>query len=225
VSPATETWQLSNKAALAFKHDLAGTSQDCTIDPGNLKMWQEADRLHLSITPLTMTTDIAGLFVDAKIDERLEMLLLPKTGDPTAMVFMLNNVDPQAPVTSHHWSTNSEIIISVIGAVLTAAGVALSVVGFRGPLQRCGLTPTMAKIWSRVIAGIVGTGIVAITALAAQAIVWARDGNAEEIPDIGPLVRTALGRIKWPGETKTTFVATAGHFANGVHLTIAPRFT
>ena len=221
----TQTWQISNKAGLEFKHELNGKDQDCTIDRGNLKVWQDADRLHMTLTPMTMTTDILGLYVDAQIDERLELVLVPKPNDPDAMIFMLNNVDPQAPVTSHRLSTGSEIAVAVIAAVLAAAGIALSIVGFKGVLTRCGLTANSAKIWSRVIAGIVGSGLIVITELAAHVIVWARNGEVQNLPDLGPLVSTSLGRIKWPGATKTKYVATTGQFANGVLLAVDPRFT
>ncbi|MGH6909890.1 MAG: hypothetical protein ACREE0_10770, partial [Phenylobacterium sp.] len=198
---------------------------DCTIDRGNLKVSQDANRLHMTLTPMAMTTEVLGLYVDAQIDERLEMVLVPKPDDPDSMIFMLSNVDPQAPVTSARLSTGSQIAVAVIAAVLAAAGIVLSVVGFKGVLTRCGLTANSAKIWSRVIAGIVGSGLLVITELAAQAIVWARNGQVEKLPDIGPLVSTSLGRIKWPGATKTKYVATAGQLANGILVTVDPRFT
>ncbi|MEW5685311.1 MAG: TULIP family P47-like protein [Pseudomonadota bacterium] len=221
----SETWEISNKTGLTFQHELKDVERTSTIDSGNLRIWQEADRLGMTITPLTMETELAGLFIDAKIDERMEMTLVAKQGAPDSKVFLLNNVDPRAPVVSHHMSDDAVIGAAVVGGIVAAAGIALGVVSFKGTLMaRAGLSSQAAKILARVIAAIVA-GVGLLLAFVSQVISSIRNGTVEDIPDIGPLLSTSLSRLQWPGATKTQYVATAGQFANGVLLTIDPQIS
>ncbi len=221
-SLSQQSFQLTNIADLAFKHELDGTEEPCTIAAGKLKLWQEADRLYMTVQPMTMNTSTSGLLLDANISETMEMSLVAKPNDPDSQIFMLSNVDPQAPDVSPRFTIGAQAGAVAVGAIVLLGSIILGVVGFRGPLQRCGLSAQGAKVWSRVIAAIVA--VVGLTvALVPQIITWAREGQVKNIPDIGPLINTPLRRISWPGGMKTKFVARDGRFANGILLTVDPR--
>lgn len=213
---------LTNNVALSYKQPVEGVDRICTIDNGKLSARLGGNRLVISVSPLTVETSLAGLLVDAQIVENLELSLVPIPGKTDAKILMLENVDAQDPVMSHHYTGTSVISMAVIGALIAIVGLVLMVVSFKGPLARR-LTTISAKIISRVIAAAVaGAGLLIGTILVI--IQAAVPENVDELPSIDPLLNAAIGRFDWPAGATVRFAATSGSFANGILMAVEPKF-
>lgn len=213
---------LTNNVALSYKQAIEAVDRTCTIENGQLSARLGGNRLVLNVSPLTVETSLPGLLVDAQIVENLELSLKAIPGKADAKIFMLENVDAQAPVMNHHYTGTSVISMAVIGALIAIVGLVLMVVSFSGPLARK-LTATSAKIISRVIAAAVaGAGLLISTILVI--IQAAVPNNLDELPSIDPLLNMAIGRFNWPTGTTVRFAATSGSFANGILMAVEPKF-
>lgn len=214
--------QLRNANALSFHHDLDGASQPATIAAHGLNVSLDGDTLTLDLKPLNVQTKYAGVSLNANIAEDMTMSLVPKTGDPSQMVFILTNANPSTPDVTAQLSEGAQIASAVLSILIFALTAALTVLTFKGPLAQR-LSTRAAKIWARVIA--VAAGVVGLVIANVEGwIALAQQGETHDLPDFAPLITAGLGGITFPGGTQVRFNATAGQFANGMLITIAPQF-
>lgn len=218
------TMQVRNSAALRFKHDLDGEQRVATLAAQALNVSLNGDTLSLKMTPMNVETTHPGFTLDAKIQERLTMSLIDKPDTPGAKFFALTNSAPQEPevtVVMAPWVTVTMAVATALALVLAGA---LAVVSFKGPLMsKMGLSSQSAKIWARVLAG-VGGAVGFVGSMAPEWMKLALEGQTHQIPEFAPFLTAGLGNIRWPDGTQAVFVAAEGQFANGMLITIDPKF-
>jgi Clostridium P-47 protein len=216
------TPKLRNRKALDFKQDLDGAQRGAHVRAEGLDFSFEGERLRLRLAQ-NVATHVAGLSLDATIDQAYIAILMDKPDASGETVFLLANDGhrkPEVTVVREPWVTGVQAAAESLVLALTAA---LAVVSFRGPLMRqLDLDTQAARIWARVIAAVfavVGTTLVGIP----NYIEWALQGQVHSFPDFGKFLNKAyLDRIGWPGGETTQFQPTTVSFANGLQIAIEP---
>lgn len=211
---------VTNRVPLSTSLDVDGKSRTCTIDAGNLKSWLDGRFLHMTLKPMTVSTDISTVFIDATILEQLELSLLPLASAPGASNFVLNSVDPQISLSK----SNSEglTIGTIIGGVaVTLLLGALAVWTPKGVFMNVlKLSERSAKIWARVVVAAAGVAAGLGVALGPYLATKLRNSDVNEVPSLDPLLDAALGALQWPEGGRTKFVATSATFANGIMMAV-----
>lgn len=223
-----ESSRLRNVGELRFQQECDGKPRDATLAANALTLTLEGEELHFKMTPLNVTTGYPGLSLNATIEERLKMDLLEKTSAtasvPGPKFFALTAVSSQPPQVEAVASTGLKITEAAVALIAFALTAALTVKGFKGPLMRkWELSEKSAKLWSRIIA----VGFATVGTLAVMGPEWMRhvlEGKYQDIPPFGPVLSEGLVRISWPGIGETRFEAVSGQFANGMLITIDPKF-
>lgn len=216
--------RVRNTADLSFKHELDGVQRAAKLDAHALEVTLDGDSLLMKLTPMNVATQYDGLSLDATIEETLKLSLIDNPAQPGGKLFVFNSVQstpPKVVSKSETWVKVAEGVGITLALVLTGA---LAVVSFKGTLMtKIGLTATSAKIWARVIAVLVGAAG-SIGALTPQWILEALEGDTHSIPDFGIFLTASISGISWPGGMQAVFVAEQAQFANGMLVTVDPRF-
>jgi hypothetical protein len=214
--------KLTNVAELTFTTDLNGVSRKTTIAINGLSLVLEGERLSVSIKNMDIETGHLGITAVVTVNESLAVSMVAKGDTPGDLIFLLTNKSASAPDIQIGRTQGAVIGESVATALLLAAGIALAIVSFRGPLRNIeGISEKTAKILARVIAGVVALGGAAAT-FVPMVIAAMANGDVKKIPDFTPLLDTSLGRFAWPGSDKTRFVARDAMFSDCLMVTVDP---
>ena len=216
--------QLRNKNTLKFTLKIDSKSKPASIDAGQLQFSFAGDKLKMSITPMHAGTDFGWITLDATINEEFTTALIQHPDVPDGTIFTLSSAqyrEPDIAVVIEHEAAVAEAVLTSLVAVLS---IALMVVSFKGPISKATnkLGPLEAKIWARIAAG----GLLALGEVAVNMPGWlalAVEGQTKHIPDFNMVLNEGLKGIVWPGGN-AVLEPVAGEFANGLLVTVKPKF-
>ena len=216
--------RVRNIADLSFEHELDGVQRAAKLEAHALEVTLDGEQLLMKLAPMNVATKYDGLSLDATIEETLTLSLMDNPAQTGGKLFVFNTVaqtPPRVVSRSENWVKGLEGAGIALAVILTGT---LGVISFKGALMaKMGLTATSAKIWARVIAVLVGA-VGSIGALTPQWILQALEGDTHAIPDFGIFLSAGISGISWPGGTQAVFVAKQARFANGMLVTVDPRF-
>jgi hypothetical protein len=215
---------VTNAAELSFTQKMDGSDRDAYLEKGALTVEFFDDKLNIKMSPMVVSSQFAGLKVDATVDQAYTAYLDTAGGDEPKPVMLMTAYDLQPPSTSVHQGTGVAVSETLLPLAFLAVTTALAIVTPKGLIKgaktRFNLSDYGAKIWSRVI--VVGVG--GLLTIASSLYGWFALDLAihdHDIPDFSTTLNAGLGKITWPGNHTTVFHPTAVRFAKGLLVTVS----